>query len=73
MSETLWIIIGVVIAIIVFSVLLSIASFSNDRFMQIYEKASTTQAKTDMNILDFVHNLNHIKLKEKINEEYVKY
>ncbi len=66
MSETLWIIIGVVIAIIVFSVLLSIASFSNDRFMQIYEKASTTQAKTDMNILDFVHNLNHIKLKEKI-------
>lgn len=66
MSETLWIIIGVVIAVIVFSVLLSIASFSSDRFMQIYEKASTTPAKTDLNILDFVHNLNHIKLNGQI-------
>lgn len=66
MSQTAWILIGVVIAIAVFSALLSIASFSSERFMQIYEEANSTLAKTDLNILDFVHNLNHTKLNGKI-------
>jgi len=66
MSKELWILIGVVIAIVVFSIILSIASFSSERFMQIYTKANSTPAKTDLNILDFVHNLNHFKLNGKI-------
>lgn len=66
MNQTIWILIGVGIAIILISIMLSIASFSSERFMQIYTKANSTPAKTDLNIMDFVHNLNHLKLKGRI-------
>ena len=66
MSQTWWIIIGVAIAIVIFSILLSIASFSSERYLQIYSKACETPAKTNLNILDFLHSINHVKLKGKI-------
>ncbi len=63
----IWIIIGVVVGLVlVLSLLFSIASFSGDRFFQIYQKLNKTKSGTSMNILDFIHSLNFNYFKNKL-------
>lgn len=59
MSTTVWIIIGIVILIVLISAALSIASFSSERFMQVYENLNNINNIEGVDILDFVHSLNH--------------
>lgn len=63
--EIWWIILIIVGVVIVLSLLLSIASFSSEKFMEIYNEHSNLYSK-DLNILDFIHNLNHLKFNGKI-------
>ena len=71
MSTTLLIIIGVVVLVVLMSLALSIASFSNDRFLQEYEKLANEPTNENLNILDFVHLLNHNKFGGKIRVQSV--
>lgn len=61
----LWIILIIVGCAILFSIVLSIASFSSERFIEVYNEYSNLYVK-DLNILDFIHNLNHNKFNNKI-------
>lgn len=55
----IWIAVGILGGIILLSILLSIASFSSERFMQIYEKCDQIKVKSGLTIQDFIYNLNY--------------
>ena len=57
--DILWIILLIVGCAIIFSIFLSIATFSNEKFLQEYEKYNNMFSSNDINILDFIHSLNH--------------
>ena len=66
MSQTVLIIIAVVVFVVLISIALSIASFSSERFLQAYEKYNKMPVYEEMTILDFIHTLIYKKLDGKI-------
>ena len=59
MSSTLIIIIAIVAFVILLSAALSVATFSDEKFMQEYEKIADVPCYSGITILDFVHALNY--------------
>lgn len=72
MDSTVWIIIGIVAFVVLFSAALAIANHSSERFMQEYEKVGKIYINEGIDVLDFVHMLNHQKFDDKLRVQEVK-
>ena len=63
--DTIWIILIVIGCIILLSAIFSVANFSSERFMEVYKNSDITISE-NLNILDFIHNLNYNKFNGKL-------
>ena len=72
MNSTIWIIIGIVVFIVLISAILAIANFSNERFLQEYEKYNKVYINNEIDVLDFVHMLNHNNFNDRLRVQEVK-
>lgn len=72
MDSTIGIIIGIVAFVVLFSAALAIANHSSERFMQEYEKTGKIYINEGIDVLDFVHMLNHSRFDDKLRVQEVK-
>lgn len=77
MENWIWLIVVIALGL-GFCLILSIANFSSDKFMEVHDKYAKKSISENLSVMDFIHNLNVSKFDGKISisqtkEEYENY